>query len=67
MVYFDNFSLGAWCYFSFHAAYGIIWLIKDGASPDPSFDTPVSMGTIIGSYVFAFIPYSYIGYLMMSK
>ena len=36
MLYFDNFSTGAYTYLSLHGSYGIIWVIKDIIFPDKS-------------------------------
>ena len=35
MCYFDNFSLGAWAYLALHGSYGLLWVAKDMAFPDP--------------------------------
>ena len=36
MVYFDNYSKGAYIYLSLHGSYGLIWLLKDMTFPDKS-------------------------------
>ena len=36
MLYFNNFSTGAYIYLSLHGSYGIIWVIKDLIFPDKS-------------------------------
>lgn len=38
MVYYDNWSLGAWIYVALHGNYGIIWTIKDRVFPDVGFE-----------------------------
>ena len=37
MVYFDNFSTGAWIYLALHGSYGFFWVFKDTVFPDPGF------------------------------
>ena len=66
MVWFDNFSLGAWCYLILHGNYGTIWFAKDMITPDPSFAQVIPISECIMAYVFVLAPYSYIGYLMVS-
>ena len=36
MLYFQNFSTGAYIYLSLHGSYGIIWVLKDITFPDKS-------------------------------
>ena len=36
MLYFQNFSTGAYIYLSLHGSYGIIWVLKDIIFPDKS-------------------------------
>mmetsp|Transcript_26319 Transcript_26319/g.18674 ORF Transcript_26319/g.18674 Transcript_26319/m.18674 type:complete len:234 (+) Transcript_26319:200-901(+) len=66
MVYFDNWSLGAWCYLILHGSYGVIWLSKDRITPDPLFDLPCTVLSSISSVLLILGPYCYIGFLMMS-
>ena len=37
MLYFDNFSLGAWVYLTVHGSYGMFWILKDVIFPDAKF------------------------------
>jgi hypothetical protein len=34
MVVYNNFSLGAWCYFGLHGSYGLLWIAKGKIFPD---------------------------------
>ena len=34
MVYYDNWSMGAWLYLAMHGSYVIFWLMKDFVFPD---------------------------------
>ena len=36
MIYFNNYSKGAYIYLSLHGSYGLIWLLKDVTFPDKS-------------------------------
>ena len=36
MIYFNNYSKGAYIYLSLHGSYGLIWLLKDMTFPDKS-------------------------------
>ena len=67
MLYFDNFSLGAWVYLSLHGSYGIFWVSKGWAFPDPGFTKPATLTScILAPWPIALIPYYFIGYWMMS-
>lgn len=41
MIYFDNFTTGAWLYLALHGSYGLLWITKDLIFPDKSFTTPI--------------------------
>lgn len=43
MVYYNNFSLGAWVYLALHGSYGFLWLLKDRIFPDKQWEQPVSI------------------------
>ena len=43
MIYYDNWSRGAWLYLFLHGSYGITWVIKDLVFPDVSFQTKVTL------------------------
>lgn len=65
MIYYKNFSLGAWTYVALHGSYGMVWLIKDMVFPDKSFQQKVSFPVIISVCVIL-IFYWGMGFLMMS-
>jgi protein-S-isoprenylcysteine O-methyltransferase Ste14 len=44
MALFGNFSAAAWVYLALHGSYGLIWLLKDRAFPDPSWERRVTIG-----------------------
>ena len=39
MVFYNNYSTGAWLYLSLHGTYGLLWFLKDMVFPDKSFQT----------------------------
>ena len=43
MIYYNNFSTGAWLYLSLHGTYGLLWFLKDMVFPDKSFQTKLSV------------------------
>ena len=53
MVYYDNYSLGAFLYLALHGSYGIIWLIKDFTFPDGSFLRKVPILPFCYGYLFS--------------
>lgn len=64
MLYYNNFSLGAWLYLSLHGTYGIVWILKDMIFPDKSFQAKVTIpAAVITGGLLLF--YWVIGYLMM--
>ena len=43
MLWFDNFSTGAWVYLALHGSYGFLWLMKDRLYPDKKWEEDVSI------------------------
>ena len=43
MVYYNNFSLGAWVYFTVHGSYGVCWILKDVIFPDNKFGVNITV------------------------
>ena len=67
MVYFNNYSVGAWVYLSLHGSYGVFWASKSAAFPDAGFTRPATLTScIVAPWPTALIPYYFIGYWMMS-
>ena len=42
MIYFNNYSKGAYIYLSLHGSYGLLWLLKDMTFPDKSMHVKTS-------------------------
>jgi protein-S-isoprenylcysteine O-methyltransferase Ste14 len=51
MVYFGNFSTAAWVYLGLHGIYGYCWLVKDFGFRDGSFESRVTYGGAVMSYL----------------
>lgn len=52
MLASGDFSLAALLYLALHGAYGLLWLVKDVAFPDPSWRSPCSISSAIAIFVF---------------
>ncbi|KAL4491851.1 hypothetical protein ABPG72_006106 [Tetrahymena utriculariae] len=65
MYYYQNFSLGAYCYLILHGSYGILWLVKDYMFPDKSFQVKQ---TLFSSLVVLSVLFGYwsIGWQILS-
>lgn len=66
MVYYDNFSLGAWVYLALHGNYGMMWWFKDSVFPDAGFARHATVCSLILPFPVALIPYYFIGYWHMT-
>lgn len=43
MLYYSNFSQGAWLYLALHGSYGFLWLLKSRIFPDKQWEQNVSV------------------------
>lgn len=50
MVYFQNFSIGAWVYLALHGSYGLMWVLKGEVFPDRQWEQRSSLA--YGVFVF---------------
>ena len=66
MIYFNNFSLGAWVYFSLHGSYGVFWILKDITFPDQSFRRKCTLLSFLFPFPVALLPLAFSGYYVMS-
>jgi steroid 5-alpha reductase family enzyme len=61
MIYFQNFSTGAFVYLALHGTYGFLWLLKDRIFPDRQFERIISLGyaafTFVGLCLYWIAPY----------
>lgn len=48
MLFYQNFTLGAWVYLALHGSYGWLWLMKDRLYPDKQWEqeAPLGMGVV---------------------
>ena len=67
MFYFDNFSTAAWVYLGLHGIYGYCWLVKDFGFRDGSFETRVTYGGAVMTYLVLVAWYWLLPYLFMSR
>lgn len=67
MIYFDNWSLGAWMYLAMHGSYGIFWLFKDYVFPDPAWGRKCTILSWLMPWPIALGPYMLPGYWLMSR
>ena len=67
MVHFDNFSKAAWVYLGLHGIYGYCWLVKDFGFRDGSFETRVTYGGAVMTYVVLVAWYWLLPYLFISR
>jgi protein-S-isoprenylcysteine O-methyltransferase Ste14 len=66
MIYYRNFSLGAWVYTALHGSYGMLWIMKDYVFPDKGFQQRVSLFAIV-AVCLILVLYEGCGFLMMSR
>ena len=57
MAYYGNTSTAAWVYLALHGSYGLVWILKDVAFPDPNWQVRVTVpasfavfATVLGWY-----------------
>jgi len=67
MIYYDNWSLGAYLYLALHGSYGFFWVLKDQAFPDPTFGRLCTFNSVMMPIPIALYPYALPGYWMMSR
>ena len=67
MVYFNNFSRGAWLYFTLHGSYGVLWLMAYCIFPNKGFSHNMTIGACINMYATVLGPYCLAAYLVNSR
>lgn len=50
MIYFQNFSMGAYLYLALHGTYGIMWILKGYLFPDRQWERTISIGYALFSF-----------------
>ena len=66
MAWYSNASTGAWIYLALHGSYGLAWIIKDLAFPDPAWQARVTIGGGINAFVLVLGWYWLFGWLLIS-
>ena len=67
MMHYDNFSSAAWVYLGLHGVYGYCWLVKDFGFRDGSFETRVTYGGAVMSYLLVVGWYWLLPWLFISR
>ena len=65
--YYQNTSTAAWVYLALHGGYGLVWLIKDLAFPDPNWQIRITIGAGINAFVAVLGLYWVFGWLLISR
>ncbi len=66
MAYYQNTSVGAWIYLAMHGAYGLVWILKDLAFPDPNWQRKITILGGINSFLGVLGWYWVFGWLLIS-
>ena len=51
MAWYDNYSSAAWIYTAMHGSYGLVWILKDVAFPDPNWQKRITIGGGINAFL----------------
>lgn len=66
MWWYDNTSTAAWVYLAMHGGYGLVWILKDMAFPDPNWQNKITIGGGINAFVSVLGWYWMFGWLLIS-
>lgn len=66
MWFYSNTSTAAWIYLALHGSYGLVWIIKDLAFPDPAWQARVTISGGINAFVLVLGWYWLFGWLLIS-
>ena len=64
--YYHNTSTAAWVYLAMHGSYGLVWILKDIAFPDPAWQVKVTIGGGVNAFVLVLGWYWAFGWLLIS-
>jgi protein-S-isoprenylcysteine O-methyltransferase Ste14 len=67
MWWYGNTSPAAWTYLAMHGSYGLVWLLKDIAFPDPRWRARVTIAGGLSAFLFVLAPYWLFGWLLISR
>ncbi|MEI6734913.1 MAG: DUF1295 domain-containing protein [Comamonadaceae bacterium] len=65
--YYQNTSTAAWVYLALHGGYGLVWLMKDLAFPDPNWQIKITIGAGINAFLGVLGLYWVFGWLLISR
>ncbi len=65
--YYQNTTTAAWVYFALHGGYGLVWLMKDLAFPDPNWQIKITIGAGINAFLGVLGLYWVFGWLLISR
>ncbi len=66
MWWYDTWTSAAWVYAALHGSYGLAWLIKDFAFPDPGWQRRVTFAAGMSSFALVLGPYWLAPWLLIS-
>ena len=66
IAYYQNFSITAWIYLALHGSYGLVWILKDVAFPDPNWQKKITIGGGINAFLGVLGWYWVFGWLLIS-
>jgi len=66
MLAYGASSPAAWIYLALHGTYGLVWLLKDMAFPDPSWQQRITIAGGLNAFLFVLGPYWLMGWLLIS-
>ncbi len=64
--WYDNQSVAAWVYLALHGGYGVVWLIKDLAFPDPGWQKRITLLGGVNAFLGVLGWYWVFGWLLIS-
>jgi len=67
IAYYRNTSTGAWLYLAMHGSYGLCWVLKDVAFPDPGWQSRITIGGAINTFVLVLGWYWLFGWLLIAR
>ncbi|TXH87787.1 MAG: DUF1295 domain-containing protein [Rhodoferax sp.] len=66
MWWYGQTSVAAWVYLALHGTYGLVWMLKDMAFPDPNWQKRITLGAGINAFLFVLGPYWLFGWLLIA-
>ncbi len=66
MVWYGNYSTEVWIYTAMHGSYGLVWIIKDIAFPDPGWQRRITIGGGIMAFTGVLGWYWVFGWLLIA-